>query len=591
MVLSRARSQRFAIAWALASLACTGAIATDGAPDDPGNTGGKAAGGRGGAAGRGGGASGGGGTGVGHIDRLERNPGLPLTCSDPSAAHPVASPLVRLTNVQLANTLRDLFPGVSVPAPQLPDENVVSGFTNNAEGQTSSTDLIDAIETSARAVAAAAADNLNKVLPCQPASAADEVACGNQFVTAFGRRAFRRPLRDDEAKRFQTFFASARGTYGFKTAVQLVIGGMLQTPQFLYRVEVGKGSPSGGAVALDDWELAARLSYLLWDTLPDDQLAAAADKGELSDAKKLDAQAQRLLNDARARPVVARFHEQWFDLARAERNAANKSKQKFPSFSPDVATSLSTSTRKFIEHAFWDDGGGLNALLTEARGYVDAKLAPIYGMSSGPSELTLTSLDSGQRAGLMTQAGLLAGLAHETLHAPVLRGVFILDRLLCANVQPAPPGVNTSLPDVTKPMTTRQRFEQVHETGSCKSCHVSIDGAGFTLESFDALGAFRTKEDGLDVDDRGKLTGTSDVDGEVRGAVELGRKLAGSEQVAQCVVTNWLRYGLSRTEQPEDGCTIADLTDGLIASKGDVRGMLLDLAASSAFRTRTPISP
>lgn len=520
------------------------------------------------------------------VDPWARNPTLALTCASGPGPHPGASPVVRLTARQYANTLRDLLPGAGVTQ-DLPLENTVAGFTNNVTSQTASPDLVEAYEAGARALAAKAVQQLATIAGCNPTAAADEPACGSAFIAKFGQRAFRRPLDDAEKQRLAAFFASERTTYGFKAAIEDVASAMLQSPQFAFRVELG-GVASNGVAPLTGYEVANRLSYLLWDAMPDAELMTAASAGKLDSADGVAEQAMRLLADAKARDVVAGFQRQWFDLQRIEGRAAQKATAMFKDWKPDVAASMASATKRFLEHAFWDGDAKLATLLTDAHAYADAQLAPLYGVKA-PATMDLVALDASQRAGLLTQVGIQAGLAHDALHAPVLRGVFVLDRLLCAPPAPPPPGVNQNLPDppAGMPTTTRQRFEQQHESGSCRSCHKIIDGVGFAFERYDALGGYRTDENGVSVDSSTSITGTSDVDGKYPDAVALSKALARSEQVGQCVVTELFRYALSRTESEEDGCTLKPLTDDFLASGGDMRGLLTSLVRSDAFRFRS----
>jgi len=269
----------------------------------------------------------------------------------------------------------------------------------------------------------------------------------------------------------------------------------LQAPQFLYRVEVGSGAAQNGFAALSPYEMASRLSYFLWDSMPDATLMTAADGGQLGTADQLELQARRMFTDPRAHATVANFHRQWLRFEKL--NNLVKDTSVFPQWNANVASAMVDSVKKFVEHEFWDEGT-LDAFLTDHPVDVNDALASIYGGAPpGSTAMQLVAADPAQRAGVMTQAGLLAGFAHDVYDSPVLRGVFVLDRLLCAAPPPPPANVNLTLPaTVTGPMTTRQMFEQTHEQGTCASCHHQIDGIGLASKATtrSAPGAPRTTD-------------------------------------------------------------------------------------------------
>ncbi len=491
------------------------------------------------------------------------------------------APLTRLANTEYKNTLRDLFPWVFANNVNLtlPSEIAARGFLNTARAQTPSAQLIDNLNANASIVAAAAAENLSLLSPCVPADASVEEQCGKEFVRALLAKMFRRPLGADELVRYDTFFANARAAYDFKTAARLVVQALLQSPQFLYRVE----QTLGGRRALTDFELATRIAYLLTDSTPDRELLAAADAGKLQNDMSLEAEVRRLLATPRARTATADFNRQWLRFDRMDNLV--KAKDLFPAFNPAVAGDLRLATERFVDHIFWDEGHDLGSLLTDSHAYVNDNLAPIYGGASPGATLTWTQVDAKERSGILTQAGLMAGLAHERNGAPVLRGVFVLDRLLCTAPPPPPADINTALPVLTSDakMTTRQQLELSHGSPTCAGCHSAIDGAGFGFENYDALGRFRTEEFGLPVDPSGQIVGTSDADGKFNGALELGQKLAGSRQVRSCLAAQWLGYALSVTRDEIAPCQSEPLAQKLNQTK-DLRELLVSLATSPAFR-------
>lgn len=505
----------------------------------------------------------------------------------PSDVRATDAPLRRLTPIEYTNTVRDLFAGVALPAFELVDEVNERGFDNDAGHQAVSSLHVERFRETARAIATAVAAD-QRWLGCDPV--ADEAGCAAQVVEDFGRRAYRRPLTAAESGRFSAFFETARTSFGFDDALRMFVEGVLESTSFLYRPEVGSDVNVNGAVALDDYEVASRLSYFFLETMPDDALMAAAAQGALHTPEQVEAQAYRLLADPRAHDVVARFHRQWLKLDRLDGLALARTQ--FPSFDPTVRAALIESTERYLDYAFWEDGR-FETLMTSRVGFVNDTLADVFGVPPpGSSELVPMTLDDSQRAGILTQPGVLASTSHPITHSPILRGVFVLDGILCAPPPAAPPGVNTTIPDSAEAPdahTTRERIEQTHGTAECSSCHDSIDGMGFSFENYDALGRFRTQENGYPVDATGAVVGTRDIDGQVDGAVALAERLVDSSQVQACFAAHWFRFALGRTEARADTCQVEALADVLAENDGSIEAMLIALVTSPAFLTRPEI--
>jgi hypothetical protein len=253
---------------------------------------------------------------------------------------------------------------------------------------------------------------------------------------------------------------------------------------------------------------------------------------------------------------------------------------------------LRRATARFAEHAFWEVGK-LDGLFTTPKAFVDARTAPLYGLTAQGNELTLVDLPATQRAGLLTQAGLMSALASDITSAPVRRGVFVLDRVLCAPPPPPPPNaVAQPPPPGAKPVTTRERFEKQHVGPTCLGCHQRIDGIGFAFEHYDAAGRWRDSENGAPIDARGEIDDLGDdVDGPLDGAVELSRKLATSASVRDCVAAHWLGYALGSAHDSIDACTLKPIVQRWQDAHLDLRELLVALVMSDAFRTRPALSP
>ncbi len=491
----------------------------------------------------------------------------PLVC-DASNEHAIGpAPMRRLTRTELRNTVRDLFPTVKLEV-DLPADSLVDGFDNNETALTASPMFVEKWSKAATALANAAAPSA----PCKPTEA-ERPACAQTFVDAFVPRAYRRPITADERARFAGFVVEQAKTHGFETAIAMLIDAVLQTPAFLYRPEESTGALSG-------YEVATRLSYLMWQTMPDAPLFDAARAGELTTREGVEKHARRMLADPRAKAAIADFHRQWLQLDKM--TTVSRDRALFPAFTDATPAALAESTKLFAEHQFWN--GSFESLLTEPRAFVNDTLAPLYGVAK-PGAMTLVDLDSKQRAGLLTQTGFLATKAHEKFDAPILRGVFVLERFLCAPPPPPPPDVADIPPaEGETPKTTRQRIEASHSSGGCKNCHDTIHGVGFLFNNYDAVGAWRTTENGIAVDSSGVIKGLGDMDGTYNGAVALSTAMAKSERVKQCFSRQWFRFAHGRTETHADGCAVVAMQKALDVAKGNMREMLVQMVLADAFR-------
>ena len=339
-----------------------------------------------------------------------------LDCSHPALAD---SPLRRLTRWEYNNTVHDLLGDTTAPADQFSAESRQLGFTNGAASTPMSAGVVEEYERAARALAAKAVLAPVTLLGCDPAAKGED-ACADEFVARFGRRAFRRPLTAEELAAYHTFYTTQKAAYGFTTAIELFVGAVLQTPSFLYQVELGMPDPAApDALRLTGHEIASRLSYLLWGTMPDDDLLDAAEKGELATTEAVRARAVKMLDDPRGAAVVQDFYVQWGRLGAVptlHKNAAE--------FTPAIGTLMLTEARLFVDDVVRHGDGTMSALLTTPVTFVNADLAAFYGIK-GPSGAAFerVELDPKRYSGLLTQGALMATLApHRELHPLEIRG-------------------------------------------------------------------------------------------------------------------------------------------------------------------------
>jgi uncharacterized protein DUF1592/uncharacterized protein DUF1588/uncharacterized protein DUF1595/uncharacterized protein DUF1587/uncharacterized protein DUF1585 len=494
--------------------------------------------------------------------------------------------LVRLTHRQYDNTIRDLLGIDDDPsAVFLPDPRI-AGFDNNAELLIVGDRLARDYRRAAEDIAAkAVTEHLADVLPCDPG----DDGCADDFIEGFGRRAFRRPLTDDERGRYRALFTAADGAYddgtAFEQGVRLVLETMLQSPNVLYRVELSSPDGDEPTVPLTGHEVATRLSYLLWNSTPDDALLDAADEGELDTGKGIAEHARRLLADERARDPVADFHAQW--LQTAEYLDLKKDATLFPDWDPAVGDALQEENRRFIERVVFELEGDYDDLVTSPSSVVDARLAAIYGVDA-PADWDAVDLDPGQRAGLLTQIGFLARGAYADMTSPIHRGVFVQRQLLCTTLPDPPPNIDRTLPPFEGEIhTTRDAVTALTSPDACHACHGIINEPGFALEGYDPIGHVRDEDNGWPVD--AKVTMSIDgADVEIDGGVALAHAIAQSQAGPRCYVLQWFRYASMRKDTADDTCTIDALRDDMVDPDAplSVQDLLVALTQTRTFRNR-----
>jgi hypothetical protein len=499
---------------------------------------------------------------------------------------PGRAPIRRMTRAEYNNTVRDLLGDTTAPATAFVAEEEALGFNNQATSLGVTQLLAEQLMIAAEKLATAAAADVDERY-CLRANLGDE-ACGKAFIERFGKRAYRRPLTADEATRLYDLFTWGLAEGGRKKGLSLVLQAMLQAPQFLYRVELGMPDPVvGDVVKLTHYEVASRLSYLLWNSMPDDELFELADQGKLGTADEVEAQARRMLDDPRARQAVANFHTQWLKLSHIEN--VSKSPTTYPAYKDALRPLWKQETEAFLEHVVFDGEGDVATILSAPYSMMNAELAAFYGLESPASgeAFSRVELDSSERAGILTHASLLAVHAKPNQSSPVHRGKFVREMLLCQTLPPPPNNVEIKPPEVKPGATTRERFSQHSKDPDCASCHRLMDPIGFGFEHYDGIGQWRDTDQGLPVDASGEVTGAEEVDGPFNGAVELANKLAESELVRQCVATQWFRFGYGRAEQDdEDQCTMGEIQDAFTASGGNIKDLLIALTQTEAFRFR-----
>jgi Protein of unknown function (DUF1592)/Protein of unknown function (DUF1588)/Protein of unknown function (DUF1587)/Protein of unknown function (DUF1595)/Protein of unknown function (DUF1585) len=500
--------------------------------------------------------------------------------------------LRRLTHSQYNHTVRDLLGDQTSPAMQFPPEDFINGFRNQSRGQSLSPLLVEGYSNAAEKLASSAfrGGDTHGLIPCKPS-----VSCRARFVREFGQKAFRRPLAAAEQQRYEALLAQGSD---FTTGAQLVVEAMLQSPNFLFWFDT-TADPK-----LKPWAMASRLSYSLWDTMPDAELFAAAQRGELATPAGLEKQTRRMLADPRAHEALDEFVSQWLRFDRLL--TASKDRRKFPYFTRETAHAMTMEARLFASDLVWKDGNFMT-IFTADYGYVSPELARIYGVTAPAKDFDRVPFPAdSERAGIVGQGLFLALTSKPEESSPTARGLFIREQFLCQHVPDPPPGVNTNLPPVTeaKPQTNRDRMSEHTTDSSCAGCHKLMDGVGFGLEKFDAIG---TKREELVLEFRGKHAEEDEEEGKhvakrkiilplntaayVAGIPDsdftsprqLGAVLAKSAQCQECVVKQYFRFQAGRTDTPADRPLIRAVSDRFRNSGFRFKELIVSLVVLREF--------
>jgi Protein of unknown function (DUF1592)/Protein of unknown function (DUF1588)/Protein of unknown function (DUF1587)/Protein of unknown function (DUF1595)/Protein of unknown function (DUF1585) len=492
--------------------------------------------------------------------------------------------LRRLTNAEYRQTVRDLLGNVPDEVGGFPTDAVNNGFDNNAEAISLSNLHVEKYRDAAEALAAAVfADPAKRdaVLGCSMTATRD--ACLQTFITTFGRRAFRRPLAPDDVAALTALGRTAAGDAEPTAPAALVLQGILQSPQFLFRVETGLADIARpGLLRLSGFEIATRLSYLLRGTTPDDMLLAAAEQGQLDTAAGVTDMATRLWGDTRARGAVRNFYGQWLEfplLASVTRDSA-----RYPLWNDALGASMQEETARLMDDFIWKEGAPVLDVLTARSTTIDARLAKLYGQPA-VSDWTRIEFGAGDaRGGLLTQPSLLTATAKNETALPIHRGKFIRAALLCESLPPPPNNVPKP-PPPSPGVSDQQRLEQHRSDPSCSGCHALLEPVGFGLARYDMIGGLRTVDSsGQPVSSQGSLSGFGAP--QFDGALELGQVLHDSPEVASCLVTQLFRYTHARKETDVDQCELARVETAFRAAGGTFKSLLLAFVASDGFRYR-----
>lgn len=477
------------------------------------------------------------------------------------------------------------------PADAFPAPTREHGYDNQAASQHVQRQEVEEWERAAASVAQGALGRPEALSGCD-ADDPDFSSCFAAALPTLLETLLRGPLPDTERERYVAFFQEHEDQVGGVRAAELALQAMLLSPRFLFVVEEGveesgevEGTESSEAAGesssvaerprkLSSFEVATRLSLLLFNEAPDERLLAKAKSGELDSPEQVAEAAREMLADERAQDVILDFYGQWIDLAEIDNMVLDEGLD-----DESVKGAARAEVEWFINDWYQEQGGYIGDLFTSPRTWMDESLATLYGVSApeeGPGPATLPE---SERAGLLTRAVFLG-----THGIPPTRGDYVLERTLCRPVPPLPI-VPPSAPDLGPSATTRERFEAHSEDPCAAGCHGIIDPIGFAFEHYDSMGRFRTTENGQPVDAATVLPfeeGTG-LDEGVEDAIELSRAIAASPLSGDCMVENWFRYAFGRAAEDSDRCSVAGTQEALHAANGDVRELLIALVQSDAF--------
>ncbi len=504
-----------------------------------------------------------------------------VTCLAPA---PGAAPIRRLTRFELSNTLRDLLGDTTKSGDRLPPELKGNGFSNDAASLTTSRVLVDAYRTIADDLATAVTKDaaaLAKLTTCDVAGQGEE-ACAHAFVTDFGKKAFRRPLTAAESAAFYGVYVAGKEGATHAAGLKAVIQMALQSPQFLYRVEVGVQVPGKTVWRPTSIEMATRLSYLIWGSTPDARLLDVAAQNQLDTPEQVKAQAELMLQDARAHDVLRYFTNTLYGIGGLdglERNAAM-----FPTFNAGLGPLFRQETERFIDDVVWNGAGDFATLFNASYSFVNGPLATFYGLPGVSGDaFQRVERDPARRLGLLSHASVLTSTTPGSRNNPVVRGKFIFEEILCGHVPSPPVGLNVKEPPADPTRTTRERFTAHREMEPCKSCHVMLDPIGFGLENFDGVGLWRDTENSKPVDASGELPQSVDIAGAFVGPAELAKKIAGSQDAQRCFADKWLSFAYGRVPGDGDACSKSQLEGAFQGAKGNVKALLLAATQTDDF--------
>lgn len=502
---------------------------------------------------------------------------------------PAPAGIRKLLARQYVNSIREVLGDTAASKAFAPADATLGDFETLAAAELSlPPTAIEAYEASAREVAGAVifdAVAMSKIVPCMP-SAPDDGECHKQVIENVGHQLWRRPLTADEVTPIVEIAKAAGTEYGnFDFGVEYALMTLLQSPYFIYTIEIGTPDPEHpGWFKLTGPELATRMSLFLVDSTPDADLLKAAEDGQLETEEQVRDTARALMKRPEARASLSSFYDVLFKLKDLPNTA--KDAAVFPEYSSALAASMRQESLLFFEDVVWNQNVDYRTIFTADYTFVDANLAALYGVPApaggGFQKVTLPA--SQGRKGFIGHASHLTRNSHAAQTSPTRRGVFLSNMLLCNEIPPPPPGVNTTLPafDPANPKTKKQYLEEIHHEGgdNCKGCHNLMDPFGYALESFDGIGKYRTAdENGLTIDSSGEVADF----GTFANAAELAQIMHDDQRSMNCIVSNLFRQSMGHEETKGERPAIISIQGAFETSGWKLQEAIVEIVASPAF--------
>lgn len=425
-----------------------------------------------------------------------------------------------------------------------------------------------------------------RLFVCSPARTSEEQGCAKRILESFMRRAYRRPVTDSDLVMPLKFYKEARSNGSFDAGIEMALRALLVNPQFLFRIEKDPPDlPGKTPYRISDLELASRLSFLLWSSVPDDELLNLASLGKLSDRVALEGQVKRMLADRRSESLVTNFASQWLYLRNL--SSINPDPRLFPDFDDNLRQAFRRETEMFFESIVREDRNVLD-LLGAKYTFVNERLAKHYGLPHiyGPRFRRVELGNDSVRGGLLSQGSILTATSYATRTSPVVRGKWILENILGTPPAPPPPEVpplkEASVAD--KVLSMRDRVAQHRANPACAGCHNLMDPVGFALEKYDAVGRWRTTDEGLPVDASGNLPDGTKFDG----ASELQRALLKRPELFVSTLTEkLLTYALGRGMETHDAPAVRKIVRYAGGNEYRFSSIILGIVNSTPFQMRS----
>ena len=494
------------------------------------------------------------------------------------------SNLQRLTRLEYEGSVRGLLGDTiadDVRFDYLPPDGSSGPFKTNAFLLVDD-DGVEAYRAVAEAAGNGVAANAEEVLGCaMPADA----TCIDAFIDRVGATLYRRALRAEERTAYRTLYDDVSAAQTETDAVRLVVVAALQSPYFLYRVEVGEPSDDADVFRLTGAEIATRLSYFLWKAAPDRTLRAAAEAGELDTPEGIEMHARRMLEDSRAEASIVQFHLEWLGVEELETHAVAETHA--DTIDP-LREPMHAEIEALVLEVFRSDAR-LETLLTSRRATVTPDLARFYGVEPPSEDATVRiELPAGERSGVLTRAGLIATHTTEAATASIHRGRLVREQFLCQAFPPPPDVDGIIAPDPT--LSTREQIDEKTSPSACAGCHRLMNPLGHAFGHYDVIGGHQSMDGEHVIDATGDVA-DSDIDETFDGAIELSSLLARSEDVHRCVARQWMRYAIGREDRTLDRLGMNDAFERYVAADYDLRELIVAITTTDAFRYRRLPSP